>query len=187
MGGRAAPLTLLSPPRFEAVSGEHSHLDQILQGERCLSPRGPVPLSPLFPPPRPRPPRPSSPTLSRRTAPPASPSGPGWTGSWGCSRSTSSSSGRMGRSGTGGVGGAGGGTEADSTSPRLILGFVSRKQEKKLLKGKRTGTFLIRFSESMLGGVTCTWVEHPESGEHHPVPLLQGLSPSPRPQACPGR
>ncbi|XP_040474387.1 signal transducer and activator of transcription 2 isoform X3 [Falco naumanni] len=46
----------------------------------------------------------------------------------------------------------------------LILGFVSRKQEKKLLKGKRTGTFLIRFSESVLGGVTCTWVEHPESG-----------------------
>ncbi|XP_062453312.1 signal transducer and activator of transcription 2 isoform X2 [Rhea pennata] len=46
----------------------------------------------------------------------------------------------------------------------LILGFVSRKQEKKLLKGKRTGTFLIRFSESTLGGVTCTWVEHPESG-----------------------
>uniref|UniRef100_A0A8D0FWK5 SH2 domain-containing protein n=1 Tax=Strix occidentalis caurina TaxID=311401 RepID=A0A8D0FWK5_STROC len=46
----------------------------------------------------------------------------------------------------------------------LILGFVSRKQEKKLLKGKRTGTFLIRFSESVLGGVTCTWVEHPTSG-----------------------
>ncbi|XP_010563488.1 PREDICTED: signal transducer and activator of transcription 2 [Haliaeetus leucocephalus] len=53
---------------------------------------------------------------------------------------------------------------ADGTSPRLILGFVSRKQEKKLLKGKRTGTFLIRFSESVLGGVTCTWVEHPTSG-----------------------
>ncbi|XP_042652491.1 signal transducer and activator of transcription 2 isoform X2 [Tyto alba] len=46
----------------------------------------------------------------------------------------------------------------------LILGFVSRKQEKKLLKGKRTGTFLIRFSESILGGVTCTWVEHPKNG-----------------------
>ncbi|KAM6112221.1 signal transducer and activator of transcription 2 [Phoenicopterus ruber ruber] len=46
----------------------------------------------------------------------------------------------------------------------LILGFVSRKQEKKLLKKKRTGTFLIRFSESVLGGVTCTWVEHPETG-----------------------
>lgn len=61
--------------------------------------------------------------------------------------------------------------------PRLILGFVSRKQEKKLLKGKRTGTFLIRFSESILGGVTCTWVEHPESGEV-PLPPL-GSSPSP--------
>ncbi|XP_027529532.1 signal transducer and activator of transcription 2-like [Neopelma chrysocephalum] len=46
----------------------------------------------------------------------------------------------------------------------LILGFVSRKQERKLLKSKRTGTFLIRFSESVLGGVTFTWVEHPESG-----------------------
>uniref|UniRef100_A0A8B9C554 SH2 domain-containing protein n=1 Tax=Anser brachyrhynchus TaxID=132585 RepID=A0A8B9C554_9AVES len=51
----------------------------------------------------------------------------------------------------------------------LILGFVSRKQEKKLLKGKRTGTFLIRFSESVLGGVTFTWVEHPESGERRPA------------------
>ncbi|XP_032569338.1 signal transducer and activator of transcription 2 isoform X2 [Chiroxiphia lanceolata] len=46
----------------------------------------------------------------------------------------------------------------------LILGFVSRKKERKLLKSKRTGTFLVRFSESVLGGVTCTWVEHPESG-----------------------
>ncbi|XP_056370917.1 signal transducer and activator of transcription 2 [Oenanthe melanoleuca] len=46
----------------------------------------------------------------------------------------------------------------------LILGFVSRKQEKKLLKSKRTGTFLLRFSESVLGGVTFTWVEHHEKG-----------------------
>ncbi|XP_014748012.1 PREDICTED: signal transducer and activator of transcription 2 [Sturnus vulgaris] len=46
----------------------------------------------------------------------------------------------------------------------LILGFVSRKQEKKLLKSKRTGTFLLRFSESVLGGVTFTWVEHHERG-----------------------
>lgn len=63
-----------------------------------------------------------------------------------------------------------GATGADATSPSLILGFVSRKQEKKLLKGKRTGTFLIRFSESVLGGVTFTWVEHPESGERVPPP-----------------
>ncbi|XP_074386639.1 signal transducer and activator of transcription 2 isoform X2 [Zonotrichia albicollis] len=46
----------------------------------------------------------------------------------------------------------------------LILGFVSRKQEEKLLKSKRTGTFLLRFSESVLGGVTFTWVEHNETG-----------------------
>ncbi|XP_058678065.1 signal transducer and activator of transcription 2 [Ammospiza caudacuta] len=45
----------------------------------------------------------------------------------------------------------------------LILGFVSRKQEEKLLKSKRTGTFLLRFSESVLGGVTFTWVEHHET------------------------
>uniref|UniRef100_A0A8C3NP08 Signal transducer and activator of transcription n=1 Tax=Cyanoderma ruficeps TaxID=181631 RepID=A0A8C3NP08_9PASS len=46
----------------------------------------------------------------------------------------------------------------------LILGFVSRKQEEKLLKSRRTGTFLLRFSESVLGGVTFTWVEHHERG-----------------------
>ncbi|RMB90385.1 hypothetical protein DUI87_33271 [Hirundo rustica rustica] len=45
----------------------------------------------------------------------------------------------------------------------LILGFVSRKQEEKLLRSKRTGTFLLRFSESVLGGVTFTWVEHHET------------------------
>ncbi|XP_071585721.1 signal transducer and activator of transcription 2 isoform X2 [Heliangelus exortis] len=46
----------------------------------------------------------------------------------------------------------------------LILGFVSRKQTEKLLKGKRTGTFLLRFSETVMGGITCSWVEHSESG-----------------------
>uniref|UniRef100_A0A8C3Y201 Signal transducer and activator of transcription n=1 Tax=Catharus ustulatus TaxID=91951 RepID=A0A8C3Y201_CATUS len=52
----------------------------------------------------------------------------------------------------------------------LILGFVSRKQEKKLLKSKRTGTFLLRFSESVLGGVTFTWVEHHEGDPPLPPP-----------------
>ncbi|XP_041333465.1 signal transducer and activator of transcription 2 [Pyrgilauda ruficollis] len=46
----------------------------------------------------------------------------------------------------------------------LILGFVSHKQAEKLLKSRRTGTFLLRFSESVLGGVTFTWVEHHETG-----------------------
>ncbi|XP_068026570.1 signal transducer and activator of transcription 2 isoform X2 [Melanerpes formicivorus] len=55
----------------------------------------------------------------------------------------------------------------------LILGFVSRKQEQKLLRSCRAGTFLIRFSESVLGGVTCTWVEHPEGGP----PVFQAVDP----------
>ncbi|XP_059727714.1 signal transducer and activator of transcription 2 isoform X2 [Haemorhous mexicanus] len=46
----------------------------------------------------------------------------------------------------------------------LILGFVSHKQVEKLLRSRRTGTFLLRFSESVLGGVTFTWVEHHETG-----------------------
>lgn len=70
----------------------------------------------------------------------------------------------------GGSGCGAAGADCAPNPPRLILGFVSRKQEKKLLKVKRSGTFLIRFSESTLGGVTCTWVEHPESGERSPGP-----------------
>ncbi|XP_038020331.1 signal transducer and activator of transcription 2 isoform X2 [Motacilla alba alba] len=54
----------------------------------------------------------------------------------------------------------------------LILGFVSRKQVEKLLKTKRTGTFLLRFSESVLGGVTFTWVEH-ETGS----PIFHAVEP----------
>nr|XP_031363080.1 signal transducer and activator of transcription 2 [Lonchura striata domestica] len=55
----------------------------------------------------------------------------------------------------------------------LILGFVSHKQKEKLLKCKRTGTFLLRFSETVLGGVTFTWVEHPETGP----PIFHAVEP----------
>uniref|UniRef100_A0A8D0GFY0 Signal transducer and activator of transcription n=1 Tax=Sphenodon punctatus TaxID=8508 RepID=A0A8D0GFY0_SPHPU len=56
----------------------------------------------------------------------------------------------------------------------LILGFVSRKQERKLLKDRRTGTFLLRFSESTRdGGITCTWVEHGEGSS----PKYQSVDP----------
>ncbi|XP_006859498.1 PREDICTED: signal transducer and activator of transcription 2 [Chrysochloris asiatica] len=41
-----------------------------------------------------------------------------------------------------------------------IMGFVSRKQERRLLKKKMSGTFLLRFSETSEGGITCSWVEH---------------------------
>uniref|UniRef100_G3TE30 Signal transducer and activator of transcription n=1 Tax=Loxodonta africana TaxID=9785 RepID=G3TE30_LOXAF len=41
-----------------------------------------------------------------------------------------------------------------------IMGFVSRSQERRLLKRTTSGTFLLRFSETSEGGITCSWVEH---------------------------
>ncbi|XP_070596662.1 signal transducer and activator of transcription 2 isoform X2 [Erythrolamprus reginae] len=56
----------------------------------------------------------------------------------------------------------------------LIMGFVSRKYEKRLLKRKRAGTFLIRFSESTSsGGITFTWVEFNNDG----TPELNSVEP----------
>uniref|UniRef100_G1PF83 Signal transducer and activator of transcription n=1 Tax=Myotis lucifugus TaxID=59463 RepID=G1PF83_MYOLU len=46
-----------------------------------------------------------------------------------------------------------------------VMGFVSKEKERLLLKDKMPGTFLLRFSESHLGGITFTWVDHAESGE----------------------
>ncbi|XP_070409403.1 signal transducer and activator of transcription 4 isoform X2 [Nothobranchius furzeri] len=46
-----------------------------------------------------------------------------------------------------------------------IMGFVSKEMERVLLKDREPGTFLLRFSESHLGGITFTWVEHSENGE----------------------
>uniref|UniRef100_A0AAQ5XJA6 Signal transducer and activator of transcription n=1 Tax=Amphiprion ocellaris TaxID=80972 RepID=A0AAQ5XJA6_AMPOC len=46
-----------------------------------------------------------------------------------------------------------------------IMGFVSKEMERALLKDKEAGTFLLRFSESHLGGITFTWVEYSENGD----------------------
>uniref|UniRef100_A0A668A8T4 Signal transducer and activator of transcription n=1 Tax=Myripristis murdjan TaxID=586833 RepID=A0A668A8T4_9TELE len=47
-----------------------------------------------------------------------------------------------------------------------IMGFVSKAREKTLLKKKQTGTFLLRFSESVRdGGITFSWVEYSPTGE----------------------
>ncbi|KAM9851268.1 signal transducer and activator of transcription 4 isoform 2-T2 [Aulostomus maculatus] len=46
-----------------------------------------------------------------------------------------------------------------------IMGFVSKDLERSLLKDREPGTFLLRFSESHLGGITFTWVEHNENGD----------------------
>lgn len=47
----------------------------------------------------------------------------------------------------------------------LIMGFVSKGKEKSLLKKKQRGTFLLRFSESIIGGITFSWVETTITGE----------------------
>ncbi|XP_043850606.1 signal transducer and activator of transcription 4 [Dromiciops gliroides] len=46
-----------------------------------------------------------------------------------------------------------------------VMGFVSKEKERVLLKDKMPGTFLLRFSESNLGGITFTWVDQSENGE----------------------
>ncbi|XP_072468799.1 signal transducer and activator of transcription 4 isoform X2 [Notamacropus eugenii] len=46
-----------------------------------------------------------------------------------------------------------------------VMGFVSKEKERVLLKDKMPGTFLLRFSESNLGGITFTWVDLSENGE----------------------
>uniref|UniRef100_A0A669BST9 Signal transducer and activator of transcription n=1 Tax=Oreochromis niloticus TaxID=8128 RepID=A0A669BST9_ORENI len=47
----------------------------------------------------------------------------------------------------------------------LIMGFVTKGKEKSLLKKKKRGTFLLRFSESVIGGITFSWVEITVTGE----------------------
>lgn len=65
---------------------------------------------------------------------------------------------------------------------RHIMGFVSRSQERRLLKKTMSGTFLLRFSESEEGGITCSWVEHQDDGQL-PFPLHPASPPSP--SVCP--
>uniref|UniRef100_A0A670HWY2 Signal transducer and activator of transcription 2 n=1 Tax=Podarcis muralis TaxID=64176 RepID=A0A670HWY2_PODMU len=61
-----------------------------------------------------------------------------------------------------------------ASHPSLIMGFVSRKRERSLLKKKRAGTFLLRFSESTAsGGITFTWVFLTSAGS----PRFQSVEP----------
>lgn len=50
-------------------------------------------------------------------------------------------------------------------SENYIMGFVSKETERTLLKDREPGTFLLRFSESHLGGITFTWVDRGDNGE----------------------
>lgn len=49
---------------------------------------------------------------------------------------------------------------------KSIIGFLTRKQTEDMLKPCPTGTFLLRFSDSELGGVTIAWIgDSPEGKE----------------------
>ncbi|XP_053492351.1 signal transducer and activator of transcription 2 isoform X2 [Ictalurus furcatus] len=55
-----------------------------------------------------------------------------------------------------------------------IMGFVSKGTEKALLKKKQSGTFLLRFSESIRdGGITFSWVEYCNKG----IPNVRTVQP----------
>ncbi|KAM6216397.1 signal transducer and activator of transcription 2 [Rhynchocyon petersi] len=54
-----------------------------------------------------------------------------------------------------------------------IMGFVNRTQERQLLKKTVSGTFLLRFSETSEGGITCSWVEHQDDDK----PLIYSVQP----------
>ncbi|XP_072308854.1 signal transducer and activator of transcription 2 isoform X2 [Eucyclogobius newberryi] len=54
---------------------------------------------------------------------------------------------------------------ADLWRDGLIMGFVTKAKEKCFLRKKQRGTFLLRFSESLIGGITFSWVETTLTGE----------------------
>ncbi len=49
-----------------------------------------------------------------------------------------------------------------------IVGFIGRKQTEDLLKQCLRGTFMLRFSDSELGGVTIAWVGGKNGMVRHP-------------------
>ena len=55
---------------------------------------------------------------------------------------------------------------------RLLMGFISRQEAEDFLHKSENGTFLIRFSDSELGGVTVAWITINEAG-HREVAMLQ--------------
>lgn len=49
---------------------------------------------------------------------------------------------------------------------RLIHGFVSKQLAQEWLMRSPSGTFLLRFSDSELGGITIAWVAEDPKGDH---------------------
>ena len=52
------------------------------------------------------------------------------------------------------------------------MGFISRQEAEDFLHKSENGTFLIRFSDSELGGVTVAWITVNETGQRE-VAMLQ--------------
>lgn len=57
-------------------------------------------------------------------------------------------------------------------APRAILGFVNKQQAHDLLINKPDGTFLLRFSDSEIGGITIAW-----KFDSRECPILSTLQP----------
>lgn len=61
---------------------------------------------------------------------------------------------------------------------RFILGFVRKKQAEEMLEQCVNGTFLLRFSDSELGGIVIAWVGTTEDSSefyiciHFKLPIL---------------
>ena len=51
---------------------------------------------------------------------------------------------------------------------RLINGFVSKERAQHMLLQKEPGEFLLRFSDSELGGITIAWVQENKNAGMEP-------------------
>lgn len=59
-----------------------------------------------------------------------------------------------------------------------IMGFVSKERSKELLNDKKTGTFLLRFSESNReGAITFSWVQMSIDGDGKETPYVRSVEP----------
>lgn len=59
---------------------------------------------------------------------------------------------------------------------RAILGFVNKQQAQDMLMSKPNGTFLLRFSDSEIGGITIAWVaENPNKAGTEDRPVTGSL------------
>lgn len=60
---------------------------------------------------------------------------------------------------------------------RAILGFLNKQQAQDMLMSKPNGTFLLRFSDSEIGGITIAWVaENPnKAGKKHSKWLVKTI------------